>query len=255
MRMTSAAYVPIVAAVLMACSDSTDVQLRGNVAVSFATRSAATPAAPPLPRAVTMASVLDDTLVSGSDTLIISRAEIVLREIELKRIETTTCESSPSGCDDIELGPILIDLPLNPGAVRQFEVLVESGTFDEIEFEIHKVSGDDPDDAMFRQRHPDFVDKSIRVRGLFGGQPFVFESDLDVEQELDLTPPLVVDITTATNITIRVDLASWFRTSSGSLIDPATANKGGINESVVKENIKRAIEAFEDDDEDGSGSD
>ena len=35
------------------------------------------------------------------------------------------------------------------------------------------------------------------------------------------------------------------------LVDPATANKGGANEGIVKENIKQSVEAFEDDDSDG----
>jgi len=36
------------------------------------------------------------------------------------------------------------------------------------------------------------------------------------------------------------------------LIDPATANKGGANENLVKENIKRSMKAFEDKDRDGN---
>jgi hypothetical protein len=44
---------------------------------------------------------------------------------------------------------------------------------------------------------------------------------------------------------------SWFRDDLGGLIDPATANKGFDNEGIVKDNIKNAMEAFEDPDEDG----
>jgi hypothetical protein len=39
------------------------------------------------------------------------------------------------------------------------------------------------------------------------------------------------------------------------LVDPNTANKGGQNESVVKENIKTSFKAFEDEDRDGDDSD
>ncbi len=237
-------------AITLACADSTNVQLRGNVAVSFATRSPQAAALPPV--SLTSArGARDDTLTSGADTLIISRAQIVLREIELKPVETPACDTESSGCSDIEIGPVLVDLPLAPGAVRQFQVLIPPGDYDEIEFDIHKVDDDDPDDAAFRQQHPDFVDLSIRVQGTFRGQPFLFESDLNVEQELDLSPPLMVEATTSTNVTIRVNLGEWFRTATGALVDPATANKGGPNESLVTENIKRAIEAFEDEDEDG----
>jgi hypothetical protein len=48
-----------------------------------------------------------------------------------------------------------------------------------------------------------------------------------------------------------VDVSTWFRSATGALIDPATANKGGLNESEVTENIKDSFKAFEDEDRDG----
>ena len=48
---------------------------------------------------------------------------------------------------------------------------------------------------------------------------------------------------------------SWFRDGSGALVEPTSANKGGLNEGLVKENIKNSIDAFEDEDEDGDDSD
>jgi hypothetical protein len=96
------------------------------------------------------------------------------------------------------------------------------------------------------------VDKSIRVTGTYNGAAFVFESDLDVEQTLQFAAPLVVtDTTTTANVTILVSLAAWFRAQNGSLLDPATGNTGGQNESLIKENIKQSMEAFEDHDRDG----
>ena len=55
-----------------------------------------------------------------------------------------------------------------------------------------------------------------------------------------------------TNSTIVLDLATWFVDAQGNLIDPNSANKGGDNENLVKDNIKASIEAFEDSDKDGS---
>ena len=90
------------------------------------------------------------------------------------------------------------------------------------------------------------------MQGSFNGQPFTYESDLDVEQELHLARPLVVtEGTASTNLTVRILLADWFRLPSGSLVDLDTGNKGGANESLVKENIKQSMHVFEDDDEDG----
>lgn len=237
----------LTAAVLAACESTTSLELRG-VAVSFATRSL-TPI--PAPAQALRTGALDDTLTSGSDTLIITSVELVLREIELEPLEVADCDvvPEPEECQDIELGPVLVDLPLDPGAAQRFGVNVPPGTYVEIEFDIHKVSGDDPVD-------PGLVDKSIRVQGTFNGAAFTYESDLDVEQELPLQPPLVItDTTTSTNVTIFVNLDAWFRQGDGSLVDPATANKGRANENLVRDNIIASIRAFEDKDRDGDDSD
>lgn len=239
------------AVIIVACSDPTALEHRGGVAVSFATQGAAGGAPPALSRM----GLLDDTLGIGTDTLILTSVEIVLREIELKAAETADCdtEPEPAGCEEVEIGPVLVDLPLTPGAEQQFSIDVPAGTYSRIDFEVHKISSDDPEDAAFRQAHPDLVDKSIRVIGSFNGVAFTFETDLDVEQELTLVPALSVSESADLNVTILVDVDTWFVAADGSLIDPATGNKGGDNESEVKENIKDSLHAFEDDD--GNGSD
>lgn len=73
-----------------------------------------------------------------------------------------------------------------------------------------------------------------------------------MQQTLLFNPLLIVtDTTTGTNVTILVSLAAWFVGPDHKLLDPATGNKGGVNESLIKENIKQSMEAFEDDDFDG----
>ena len=52
------------------------------------------------------------------------------------------------------------------------------------------------------------------------------------------------------NVTLTVDVRSWFA-SAGALVDPASANPGGQNENLVKENIERSFRSFEDDNCDG----
>jgi hypothetical protein len=219
-----------------------------NVAVSFATQSA--PGTAPQARIERAGSA-----AGTSATLILESVQVVLREIELKRTEITDCDLAveSDACEKFETGPALVPLPLDGSVTTQVAIDIPAGSYDEIEFEIHKVSSDGPDDAAFRQAHPDFVDISIRVTGTFDAQAFVFETDLDVEQELDLAPPLVIgEDGGSTNVTILVDVGSWFRDQSGALVNPASGNKGGENESVIKENIKVSIEAFEDEDKDGN---
>jgi hypothetical protein len=234
----------------LACSDPIALESRGGVAVSFATQPSAA-ASSPFRHAT--APVLDDTLTAGSDTLIITRARLVLREIELKKVEATDCdvEPEPEGCEEVEVGPVLVDLPLVGGTQQAFEVELPAGTYERIDFEIHKV-GDDPADLAFLAQHPTFEDISIRVEGSFNGSVFTFETDVNDEQEIDLVPPMALAEGGNTNVTIFVDIGGWFRTGAGALIDPASANKGGPNESVVTENIKQSLDAFEDPDGDGN---
>jgi hypothetical protein len=239
---------------LVAC-DSTSPAMFSDVQVSFATQAAGQPllsmqrATPPV--------LLDDTLVTGTDTIIFTEVSMVLREIELKPVEVASCDDSSSSgsggseCKEFEAGPVLVSLPLDGSVQPQFRLDVPAGSYQEIELEIHKVSKDDPEDAAFRAQHPTFVEISIRARGTHNGSSFVFETDLDVEQELDFSPALVIEENVATNITILVGLDTWFVDGSGGLYDPQTGNKGGQNEGEIKENIKTSIEAFEDDDRDG----
>lgn len=191
----------------------------------------------------------------GADVLTITKAEVVLREIELRRVEVVDCDviPEPDGCEKFEVGPVLIALPLDGTTSTQITIEIDPGSYTEVEFDIHKVSNDDPEDAAFRTAHPDLLDTSIRVQGTFNDVLFTYVTDLNEAQEFDLVPTLVIDENTAsTNLTIVLDLATWFVDAQGNLIDPNSANKGGDNENLVKDNIKASIEAFEDKDKDGS---
>jgi len=242
------------AAVLVAaaaCSDGTGPGADGTVSLSFTTGIGGGPL-------LSRAGMLDDTITSNGDTIVITSAQIVLGEIELKREDDDGCESlgmdDDDGCEEFSTGMMLLDLPLNGQVATEITIAPDSGTYDEIEFEIEKPESGGDDEAFLAQ-HPDFDGVSIRVQGTFNGQPFTFESDLDVEQENELVTPLVItDTSTGTNVTLNVGLAGWF-VVNGALVNPATGNKGGVNESVVKENIKTSFKAFEDEDRDGDDSD
>jgi hypothetical protein len=57
--------------------------------------------------------------------------------------------------------------------------------------------------------------------------------------------------TSATDLTLFLDLDKWFRDSGGTLIDPASANSGQPNQGIVEQNIKSSLDAFEDENHDG----
>jgi len=253
--MRSKTFIPaLIAIVAFGCSDSGGPE-GSTVALSFTSQAGggAVPAAP------FMAAAAPDTLLDGANTLIITKAELVLREIELERVSDDACDELTGDddlCEKFVAGPILLDLPLDGNVETEFTIPVDTGTYDEIEFELHKVSSDDPEDAQFRTDHPDMVDKSVRVQGTYNGQPFTYETDLNEDQEQPISPVLEIgDGVTSTNVTIIVNLDVWFRDAGGDLVNPQSGNKGGVNENMIRDNIKDSFEAFEDVDRDGDDSD
>lgn len=197
------------------------------------------------------------TIIDGENTLVITKVEMVVKEVELKRVEFDgQCDGTTSDdeCEELEFGPLLLDLPLSGGATSQVSVAVLPGTYDEFEFEVHKPS-DDSEDAAFLAANPAFNGVSIRVTGTWNGVPFTYLTDVSAEQEMDLVPPLVVVAESTTDFTLFIDINSWFRDEGNALIDPATANKGGANESIVNSRITQSFEVFEDSDHDGRDDD
>lgn len=191
-------------------------------------------------------------LAVGTDDLVITRAQIVLREIEFEYADSIPgCQPSwDDACEKIEVGPLLVELPLNGSLSTQLTATVPAGTFDEIEFELEHAHDDSASERAFRQRHPEFNGLSVRVEGTFNGQPFTFVSSVRAEMEIEFNPPIVVE-QAGRNITVSVDLARWFQRPDGSVIDPRTANPGGPNAGQVATNIRASFDAFGDDDRSG----
>lgn len=187
---------------------------------------------------------------ASGDTLTIDSVFMVVRKLELKRTMAVACDSmssSDDGCEELELGPFLLDLPLGvAGADRQFTVPIDTGTYTKVEFEIHRA---ELGDTAFLNAHPGYNGVSIRVVGRWNGTPFVYTTSLDVEQETQFTTPIVV-ADGPTSFTLNVDIGAWFR-NGADLVDPATALNGQPNQGLVEENIKQSFQAFEDGDHDG----
>lgn len=246
---------------LAACSDNT----AGRLSLALTSRPANPPAASsPLQSfgAPTVSTAGDSSVIAmGNDTIIVRSIELVLREIKLKRVEVVECDSVPDNddCEEFEVGPVLVSVPLGGVATETLvSILAPAGLYNRLEFEIHKPESSN--DAAFIAAHPDFNGVSIRVTGTYSQagtrSDFVYTSDLGAEQEVFIDPPLTVADGVATNVTLRVDIGSWFLNAGGTaLVNPATANKGQPNESVVKDRIQASLDAFHDDDHDGHDDD
>ena len=242
-RLATIPFAAIIAAA--ACSDASGPGFGAPVTLSFATAPAT---AARLTRSSGARLSLD---VDGSGALVITRARIVLREIELESpdfvcgfSDDATRSSDDDDCE-IELAPRIVDLPLDDGAVPMMDVTVPEGIYDEIEFELHKPEDDTPADLEFIAANPGFRRISVRVEGTWNGTPFVYETDQNAELELEFRSPLHVGVD-GVNITVNVDVASWFRTSGGSVLQPSAANADAIDDR-----IRQSFRAFEDEDRDG----
>ncbi|HXO86195.1 MAG TPA: hypothetical protein VN803_11800 [Gemmatimonadales bacterium] len=255
---------PILATVLTACT--TDSTGRVTLALSSARPAGPSPSTT-MSGGVASPSVVtagDSTVISlGNDTIIVRSAELVLREVELKRVEAQECDNVEGNddCDEFETGPFLVSLPLGTTATETVvSIDAAPGMYDELEFQIHKPEDDSSEDDAFLAANPTFARISIRVTGTYsqGGSrsDFTYESDLNAEQEILLSPPLTVSEGQPANVTLRIDISSWFLNGAGSaLVNPATANKGQPNEQVVENRIQASIDAFRDDDHNGHDDD
>jgi hypothetical protein len=248
--------------VVTACSSGT----MGSMSFSLTTRRAASPGpsasfSSGAVAAPSVAAAGDSTVIAlAPDTIIVRSAQLVLRKVELKRIDAASCVSGSGGCEDFETGSRLLTLPLGSAMIAQdVAITAPAGTFDQLEFEVHKPSSSE--DAAFIAANPDFATISIRVIGTFvhgtgtgagTRSDFTFTSDVDQSQQASLVPPVTLKDGQTLNVTLRVDISTWYlNAATTALVDPASANKGGANESIVANNIQNSFKAFEDDNRDG----
>jgi hypothetical protein len=271
-----------VVSALAACSSGSGPSSGSQVTFSVGTR--ATPAGAPA-----RVAFLSDTFATSSDTIVLETVKLVLRDVRFKRVEDSGCPDDDSlhatslggdgsgsndghedghdghadACESFNAGPFLLDLPLGGGVTQAFSITVDTGTYDQLRIKVHtpRSDGTDPKDAAFLALHPDFQGVSIRATGSFNRTPFTYTTDLSAEQRIALIPALTVAGSAQNkDVTIKVDVSTWFNDGGGHLVDPGTANAGGPNDPLVRENIRRSFHAFEDEnhdchDDSGSGSD
>jgi hypothetical protein len=231
-----------------ACSNSTAPTTKYPMKLSVATTTRAAAGAL-ASRSSASANVFDGgssyALTFGpAGEIVITKAQIVLDQIELSPTEGNSCNvTDKKQCEELDHDAMIIDLPTGAGLNTVVQLPVAAGTYSAIEAEIQA-------SEKSLAGHPEFDGRSVRIEGTYKGVPFVFTSNVKASFEMSLRPPVVVT-TTSKNITMNVDISKWFLTAGGAAIDPATALAGGVNESLVKANIKASFSSFGDDDEKG----
>ncbi len=237
-RMLRWSVTPALLAILLVGCNDTPMQ-SSNGSLSLSLRFAANTAATALPKVSTLAAAVD--------SIRLTRVRVVLSKIELEAFNDSA---------EFRSAPMILELNLT-GALQTLGVTgVPFGTYNEVEFKIHRV---DSTDLAALPNAQDFLQPSrasIIAEGLVysngAAQNFSYRSGLNVEQEYDLTPPLVVSADNPTaNLTINVDATMWFKNSAGVLLDPTDPN----NQNQIANNIKASFKVYEDDDRDGDDDD
>lgn len=233
-------------ALLSGCGDSTGIGPGAQVSVDFVARTG--PAASMSligAEGVPLASIE----VPGTNGVVsLETAHVILAHFEMERTESTVgCDDSSSmeslgddgaedDCDEIEQGPMFLELPLESGEVTRVAGEVQPGSYDDIEFEFENLD-DEGDSAAESQRiadllteirteFPDWPEKaSLRLAGTFtpeGGEPVPFvvyvDAEIEIEMEFD-TPFVVTEADVARTVEVELDPRDWVRRPDGTVVD------------------------------------
>lgn len=155
------------------------------------------------------------------------------------------------GCPPLKVGPVLVDLPLDGTTKVILDALVPAGTYTRLQARLHAVDADDQGVSDFLAAHPEFEGISVKVVGVFtdtGGMAhdFTFVSHINAVSMIKFATPVTVDAGT-TNLTINVDVSSWFTAMSGAVIDPTNS----ANQRRIEKNIRASLRACKDNNHDG----
>ena len=256
----------VLAAAVAACGSSTGPP-EGSATLSIAFREeAGTGSASTVSAGATLeeARASTVTLQGSNGTLVLEDVRFVVAEFELERADSDDGCALVGGddCEEFEVGPQFLDLPLDGGAVPVVAQSIPAGLYEELEFEIEDLDLDDADEdaAAFQQLFQEILqvvpdwpeDASLLVAGTFtptGGQAVPFRVFFDAEIEIEIEfpePGLDVRDEADPSVTVVVDPAVWFSMTDGTVLDLSQFD-GEIAEFEVEiENGFTEIE-FDDD--------
>lgn len=250
-------------AVLAACSDddptTPGADDKGRLSVGFRMLSDTSTADVPGASQATTSVQRDGrglVLARAQDTIIVTRAQLVVRDVQVARTGANCPDAAPSNggdasCPTVHVGPYLIDIPTSGTATSRIEVDVPEGTYTRMRLRLHKVSSADNYDKTIRDGNPALANASVRLEGTYNGQAFTFISDVNSLMEVNFPQGVTVGDNTMP-VTVAVDVGTWFDNPSGGLISPILAAVPGALRTMVDANIKTSIDVFRDTNNDGT---
>ena len=179
----------------------------------------------------------DSAIVAlGGDTIIVRRARLTMKSVVLVPAASGECEpeeEDEAQCVELRRDPVTMDLPLAGSAATVFTARAPADSYAETHVGIGPKAGRGP---------------AIQLEGVWSRtgvkRGFVYVAALDEIEELELAPALLLQAQGAAQLTLRLDLATWFLTANrAALVDPGSANPGGPNEILVRDNIRMSIRA------------
>ena len=189
-------------------------------------------------------------VVGGGHTLDLQNADVVFSEVTFEGRDVVNTDddgdsdtdtdsdsdsdSDHSGNSKFRAGAVTLALPLEGGVVTPFTGEIPVGTYRSVEM-----------DADF-----------IRLRGTYDGQTFDVTVPVNAELELEFEPPLAVtESSDPINVSVKVDVASWFKDANGNTIDPRQLSTNSTLRAQFRNRVRASFKAFEDQDKDADESD
>ncbi len=170
----------------------------------------------------------------------VTRARMLIRNIRFK----TESEDSV----EFKSRPFVADLNLNGAPVTVAVEQVPAGSYDRIEFRIHRLDPDDPEDKPY-VNEPQFADfmAGDRYNTIIEGQVtdqsnaeqnFIFRSRDNETQRHFIIPSLqVAPDTKQVEVNLVIEMSRWFVDENGQFLDPGDPR----NEDEISDNIKQSI--------------
>ncbi len=170
----------------------------------------------------------------------VTRARMLIRNVRFK----TESEDSI----EFKSRPFVAELSLDGTPVTVAVEQVPVGSYDRIEFRIHRLDPDDPEDMPY-VNEPQFEDfmggkrYNTIVEGKLtndtdGQQNYTFRSRDNETQRHFIIPPIqVTPDTKQVEVNLVIDMSGWFLGENGQILDPIDPD----NEKEISDNIKRSI--------------
>jgi hypothetical protein len=135
---------------------------------------------------------------------------------------------------DFRAGATTVTLPLDGTAITPISAEIPPGRYDELQL-----------DARY-----------LRIRGTYDALPFDVTVPVNLKIESELEPPFEpTSAGPSPNITVNVDVASWFRNADGSVIDPRQLSTDATLRAQFRNRVRASFRSFRDTNKDGRDSD